>query len=291
MSNQIFNVREAVPPTDYEAPYSQMPSNVDITRVKQKVKNSYKEMAKQKAKEITQKIKHKPLPVPSRKNDLKLPPIDPKNNTVAEIKAAVRSEMKEKQEHWINLLNLEHADALISDAFWYVICKICNPRPEFEQHQEFLLDRIAANFVSFTLIEDRKYTEDSKKQFFKKFYDIISQAVYYSLYYAYPKSRKSLDEHFIRDLISTFSELFTGTQIHSATTTHWEQFAVVASVGKPKAQRGGKDPSLGDNDMMKNTRTRREKLFMRYSPLVERYLITHNYETINNVRKWKMLLT
>ena len=30
---------------------------------------------------------------------------------------------------------------------------------------------------------------------------------------------------------------------------------------------------------------------MRYSPLVERYLITHNYETINNVRKWKMLLT
>ena len=30
---------------------------------------------------------------------------------------------------------------------------------------------------------------------------------------------------------------------------------------------------------------------MRYSPLVERYLITHNYETINNVSKWKMLLT
>ena len=30
---------------------------------------------------------------------------------------------------------------------------------------------------------------------------------------------------------------------------------------------------------------------MRYSPLVERYLITHNYETINNVRKWKMMLT
>jgi hypothetical protein len=30
---------------------------------------------------------------------------------------------------------------------------------------------------------------------------------------------------------------------------------------------------------------------MRYSPLVERYLMTHNYETINNVKKWKMLLT
>lgn len=30
---------------------------------------------------------------------------------------------------------------------------------------------------------------------------------------------------------------------------------------------------------------------MRYSPLVERYLITHRYETINNVREWNMLLT
>jgi len=51
---------------------------------------------------------------------------------------------------------------------------VCNPNPDFADHQEFLLDRIAANFVSFTLIEDRKFTEDGKKQFFKKFYDIIS---------------------------------------------------------------------------------------------------------------------
>ena len=130
---------------------------------------------------------------------------------------------EDKKEHWLNLLDLEHADALISDAFWYVICKICNPKPQFEQHQEFLLDRIAANYVSFTLIEDKKYDSEAKKQFFKKFYDIISQAVYYSLYYAYPKSRKSLDEFFMRELLNTFSELFTGTQIHSASPTHWEE--------------------------------------------------------------------
>ena len=30
---------------------------------------------------------------------------------------------------------------------------------------------------------------------------------------------------------------------------------------------------------------------MRYSTLVERYLRTHNYETKNNVKGWKMLLT
>lgn len=41
---------------------------------------------------------------------------------------------REKKEHWLNLLDEEHADALISDAFWYIICKIMNPKKEFEQH-------------------------------------------------------------------------------------------------------------------------------------------------------------
>lgn len=30
---------------------------------------------------------------------------------------------------------------------------------------------------------------------------------------------------------------------------------------------------------------------MRYSPLVERYLMTHKYEASNNVKGWKMNLT
>ena len=38
-------------------------------------------------------------------------------------------------------------------------------------------------------------------------------------------------------------------------------------------------------------KAKREKLDMRYSPLVERYLKHQKYETINNVRMWKMLLT
>ena len=37
-----------------------------------------------------------------------------------------------KKKHWLDLLDEDHAEALISDAFWYVICKICNPKPEFE---------------------------------------------------------------------------------------------------------------------------------------------------------------
>ena len=52
---------------------------------------------------------------------------------------------------------MEHADAIISDSFWYIICRVFLKKLEkidYEPHQEFLLDRIAANYVSFTLIED-----------------------------------------------------------------------------------------------------------------------------------------
>lgn len=67
-----------------------------------------------------------------------------------------------------------------------------------------------------------RFDPASKEQFFKKLYDIISQAVFYCLYFAYPKSRKTLTESFMRQLVNTFSELFTGTQIHSASLAHWE---------------------------------------------------------------------
>lgn len=54
-SNQIFNVREAVPPTDYEAPYSLLPEGVVLKRVKEKVKVSYITMQKKKREEIEEK--------------------------------------------------------------------------------------------------------------------------------------------------------------------------------------------------------------------------------------------
>lgn len=95
----------------------------------------------------------------------------------------------------------------------------------------------------------------------------------------------------MRDLVNVFSELFTGTQIHSANLSHWEDVGASAFVSKAGTGRGAKDPSLADWDINKSTKSNRERLYMRYSPLVERYLITHNYETINNVKKWKMLLT
>ena len=60
----------------------------------------------------------------------------------------------------------------------------------------------------------------------------------------------------------------------------------------PGAQK--EDISLADIDKKKGKimkKSNRERIHMKYSPLVERYLITHKYETMNNVREWKMLLT
>lgn len=52
--------------------------------------------------------------------------------------------------------------------------------------------------------------------------------------------------------------------------------------------------SLADIEKKKGKflqKSKRERVHMKYSPLVERYLMTHKYETMNNVREWKMLLT
>lgn len=90
----------------------------------------------------------------------------------------------------------------------------------------------------------------------------------------------------MRKLLCTFSELFTGTVIYSASFSHWEDVGAASFFTKSKQNKNGKDPTLADGDINKNIKDRRERLIMRYSPLVERYLITHSYETINNVKKW-----
>ena len=53
-SNKIFTVKEAQPPSDFEAPYSQLPSSVKLAIVKQQVKNVYERIAERKKKEKNQ---------------------------------------------------------------------------------------------------------------------------------------------------------------------------------------------------------------------------------------------
>ena len=116
---------------------------------------------------------------------------------------------------------------------------------------------MAANYVSFTLVEDVKIDPKQKERFFKGFYDIISQSVFYSLFYAFPKSRSSLTDEMKRKLLNIFSKLFTGMKIKSAKYDHWSLDlgtgnAVASTTAKKAYTPGQKEEiSLADVDTKK----------------------------------------
>jgi len=76
--------------------------------------------------------------------------------------------------------------------------------------EEKLLNRIARNYVNILLSIENKTDNNA---FFKKYFDIISQAIFYSFFYAFPKSRSEFGNELKGDLINDFSFLFTGIQI------------------------------------------------------------------------------
>ena len=81
------------------------------------------------------------------------------------------------KDEFINIIGMEHFDALISDAFWYFICsnfKREEDKPKYQAHNEFLLDRMAANYVSYTLVEVDGISRTTKEKFFNAFYNHLS---------------------------------------------------------------------------------------------------------------------
>jgi hypothetical protein len=99
-----------------------------------------------------------------------------------------------------------------------------------------------------------------------------------------------------RKLLNSFSELFTGVVIHSAKFSKWDNKTngqgLAGGVKSDKARLNAQ-PNLSLAEMQRKglVKSTRQKINMRYSPLVERYLLTHSYETMNNVKGRKMLLT
>ncbi len=88
-------------------------------------------------------------------------------------------------------------------------------------------------------------------------------------------------------------------KIQSATYDHWMSFNGAGNMlhslgGGAKKQEGRHDHALIEMHQQSKGQKKganRERIHMKYSPLVERYLMSHKYETMNNVREWKMLLT
>lgn len=82
-------------------------------------------------------------------------------------------------------------------------------------------------------------------------------------------------------------------EIHSAKFSNWTDGnrTTKTSSESRKQDEESENVSLADISRKGVQKNKRKKIIMKYSPLVERYLMTHKYETMNNVRGWKMLLT
>lgn len=160
---------------------------------------------------------------------------------------------------------------------------------------------MAANYVSYTLVEDPGISKSTKEKFFNAFYNHLSQAVYHCLKTAFPKNRNRIEKADTkRDLLNTFSELFTGMVIQSAKFSNWTEAnkvgaggiaGTIAAANKQNGKNAASEVTLADIRRKGPLKADRRCITMRYSPLVERYLLTHKYETMNNVRGWKMLMT
>jgi hypothetical protein len=91
---------------------------------------------------------------------------------------------------------------------------------------------MAANYVSYTLIDHKKITMKTKSKFFDKFYNHLAQGVYHCLKTAFPKNRNTIETgEMKRKLLNTFSELFTGVVIYSAKFGSWDQSKVASGSG------------------------------------------------------------
>lgn len=52
---------------------------------------------------------------------------------------------------------------------------------------------MAANYVSYTLYDNKSVTKETKNAFFDKFYNHLAQGVYHCLKTAFPKNRNMIE--------------------------------------------------------------------------------------------------
>lgn len=87
-----------------------------------------------------------------------------------------------------------------------------------------ILDRMAENYIEFMIGSDGKEKELFFQVKLKTFiflvikllqiyFDLVAQGVFYSFFYAFPKSRLKFDDEYKKFVFHVFAELFTGLKI------------------------------------------------------------------------------
>jgi len=221
----------------------------------------------------------------------------------------VKAWSEQARNSWFKDFRSRPSRAVISDTFWYCICWYFKPELHSPAERR-LFDRISASFVVlFTSVAPAK-----KDMFFGCYADAVAQAVLYALFLAYPKSRASFGEQFRRDLVIKVAYWTTGLCPEFVKTTHWKLNlgggdvlqATASSLGARAASGGaggagasGLPPAVfavtADTLATKRTslahRPPRPKRTLRYSLLVNHFLRTRQYSSVNFVQPTIMGLT
>jgi|Transcript_3633 hypothetical protein len=209
---------------------------------------------------------------------------------------------------WFKDFKSPPSRAVISDTFWYCICWYFKTG-KHEDLESRLFDRISANFVAlFSAVQPAR-----KDFFFRCYADAVAQAVLYAMFLAYPKSRVHFTEKFRKDLIIRISYWTTGVCPEFVDARHWKLNLgggdVLQSTTSQTWHRGansatsraglsgGASQRMLSVDSLAGRRTSlahrapRPLQTLRYSPLVNHFLTSRRYSSVNLVRATRMSMT
>ncbi|KAL4475443.1 hypothetical protein ABPG72_022078 [Tetrahymena utriculariae] len=342
----IYKIEEAELPTNFNSMYTPLPVQVEFKRIISNIMN---------ARHIKKQEEWGKDGITDQNNINYQQAQQFNNNQTYQMNSDGTFKKVKRREteydKWLRYLSLEENVAIVSDSFWYAISKFQEKRlsklltpdefkveeKKFKQIQERLLNRIARNYVNILLSIENK---NDNNTFFKKYFDIIAQAVFYSFFYAFPKSRSEFGNELKSDLINEFSYLFTGIQITNS-QKYWSQWNLDLGAGnilaedkkakqsitshhhaqhthqatntggthgvtqsvmqtgsntasKPNSFKDSKSdslalPSIGKE--LSNTRNKRVLMPIKFSPILDKYIHSYNYQTKNYVTGFKMKFT
>lgn len=108
---------------------------------------------------------------------------------------------------------------MISTAFWYILLHI---NPTFKQTTkskentnfiENMKKELLIQISNLTFEIKEKTVESLQKIMEKIYFDIVCQGVFYSLFYAFPKSRIKFDREFKCEVFKQISIVFKGCEV------------------------------------------------------------------------------
>ncbi|CAK0900066.1 unnamed protein product, partial [Prorocentrum cordatum] len=117
---------------------------------------------------------------------------------------------------WLRTFKSERSMAVIGDTYWFCICSYFKADRHKDVEQR-LYARVSENFVGLF----RSISHQRKDFFFRGYADAVAQAVFYSMFILYPKSRASFKSALRRELVTQISYWTTGVRLELVDTSHW----------------------------------------------------------------------